>query len=78
MTDERLLVKHDLVVNEVQLEEYSSFLYNERFFLNYNFTISLNIKRYVVYREIRFRIFEAKIYRINVQLVRFFPQTSCP
>lgn len=53
MTDERLLVKHDPVVNEVQLEEYSSFLYNERF-LNYNFTISLNIKRYVVYRELRF------------------------
>lgn len=53
MTGEHLLVKHDPVVNEVQLEEYSSFLYNERFF-NYNFTISLNIKRYVVYRELRF------------------------
>lgn len=77
MTGEHLLVKHDPVVNEVQLEEYSSFLYNERF-LNYNFTISLNIKRYVVYGKIRFRFFEAKIYRINVQLVRFFPQTSCP
>lgn len=76
MTDERLLVKHDPVVNEVQLEEYSIFLYNERLF-NYNFTISLNIKRYVVYGKIRFRFFEAKIYRINVQLVRFFPQTSC-
>lgn len=53
MTDERLLVKHDPVVNEVQLEEYSIFLYNERLF-NYNFTISLNIKRYVVYRELGF------------------------